>query len=194
MWKQMLVMACLITVGVLTTKSADAGVNILAGISTQASIPSTVLSTKDNVGVMVTGRYLKSFLPFVSVGQSVGYVRLSGKQTVGSVASDGVGLSIIPILTMVQLAPPTPGIKPYVNAGLGLYYLSTGSATFTSLLATAIPGASSTKFGFSAGGGVIFGFPGPIDFQVDVSYHNIQTDGSATSFVGIQAGLQIGLF
>ena len=190
MLKRTFVMACLITFVTLSAQPVMAGVNILAGLSTPATVG--VLADSKSAGLMVQGRYLKSFLPFVSVGQTIGFVRLSGNDESEGVTSDGLGLSIIPIVTMVQLAPPTPGIKPYINAGAGFYYISHGTPTFATAVKTAV-GLGETKAGYTVGGGIIFGFPGPVDFQLDVSYHKIKTSPS-TSFVGIQAGVQIGLF
>ena len=190
MLKRTFVMACLITFVTLSAQPVMAGVNILAGLSKPATVG--VLADTKSAGLMVQGRYLKSFLPFVSVGQTVGYVRLSGNDTSGGTNSDVLGLSIIPIVTMVQLAPPTPGIKPYINAGAGWYYVSKGTPNFGTLVKSAV-GLNTTKACYTVGGGIIFGFPGPVDFQLDVSYHKIKTSPS-TSFVGIQAGVQIGLF
>ena len=190
MLKRTFVIACLITFVTLSARPVMAGVNILAGLSNPATVG--VLADTKSAGFMFQGRYLKSFLPFVSVGQTVGYVRLSGNDTSGGTNSDVLGLSIIPIVTMVQLAPPTPGIKPYINAGVGWYYVSKGTPNFGTLVKSAV-GLNTTKAGYTVGGGIIFGFPGPVDFQLDVSYHKIKTSPS-TSFVGIQAGVQIGLF
>ena len=190
MLKRTCVMVCLITFVTLSAQPVMAGVNILAGPSTPSSVG--ILSETDKIGFMVQGRYLKSLAPFVSFGQSVGYIRFSGKAISQNVLSSSLGLSIIPVVTMIQFAPPKPGIKPYVNAGAGLYYVTKGTPTFSTAV-TALAGLSTTKFGYTAGGGIIFGFPGPIDFQLDVTYHNIQTSPS-TSFIGIQAGIQVGLF
>jgi len=190
MLKRTFIMACLITFVTLSAQPVMAGVNILAGLSKPATVG--VLADTKSAGLMVQGRYLKSFLPFVSVGQTVGYVRLSGNDTSGGTNSDVLGLSIIPIVTMVQLAPPTPGIKPYINAGAGWYYVSKGTPNFGTLVKSAV-GLNTTKPGYTVGGGIIFGFPGPVDFQLDVSYHKIKTSPS-TSFLGIRAGVQIGLF
>lgn len=139
------------------------------------------------------GTFLYSLNPDITLTGAIGYYSFTNKDY-----SDA-SYSTVPVLVGARYALGKGSFAPYAGAELGIHfgsfkvvtpaidygfgYTSSGG-TFTS---------SSSDFGFSPMVGFMMPLTPKLNLDVNLKYNIISTSGSSTSFLGINAGVQMGL-
>ena len=81
-------------------------------------------------------------------------------------------------------------IAPYVVGGLGIYNMKSKTESSNS---SYVGDSSESKFGARGGLGLMFKTSEKVGIGVEGAFHWINTDVSSTQFIGIQAGVSIGM-
>lgn len=134
---------------------------------------------KMGFGGGVAGKYMLN--EKLAVGLNIGYYSFTAKDEFGG--SD-VKFSAMPITGLINYYFATEGFKPYVGADLGFY----SCKSKTNFMGVDFS-ATATKFGFAPTVGFAYGLSDKMDLDVNAKYHFISTEGSSTSFLGINVGL-----
>ena len=134
---------------------------------------------KMGFGGGVAGKYMLN--EKLALGLNLGYYSFTAKDEAGG--SD-VKFSVMPITALVNYYFATEGFKPYVGADLGFY----ACKSKVSVLGMDVS-ATATKLGFAPTLGFEYGFSDKMGLDVNAKYHYITTEGSSTSYVGINLGL-----
>lgn len=136
-------------------------------------------AAKMGFGGGVSGKYMLN--EKMALGLGVGYYSFSAKDDAGG--SD-LSFSIMPITAIFNYYLATEGFKPYVGADLGFYSFKTKFMGIS---------ASVSKLGFAPTVGFAYGLSDKMDLDVNAKYNYITTEGSATSYIGINVGLSFAL-
>ena len=121
----------------------------------------------------------------VDVTGTAGYETFGGKD-----ALDGLSFNVIPILLGGRIAFGEGNVTPYVAAALGLFMGSTsgeikiGGQTFD------VSGDTESKFGFRGGFGVLIPV-NSVSLDLGANFDLITTEGSSTTFIGFDLGINI---
>lgn len=130
---------------------------------------------KMGIGFNISGRYmLKDNL---AVGANVGFTKFGGEV-------DGYSASIMPITGMVEYYFSEGSMRPFVGGDVGLYNykINIDVAGFES-------SASETYLGFAPTGGVLIEKSESLSFIIKGKYHIVTTEGSSSSWLGVNAGV-----
>lgn len=130
------------------------------------------------------GGYIEPKISFsdIEVGLHLGGMAFAGADISGTSGSVS-GTTIVPITANGYYFFDLPGVKPYVGAGLGPYFVDFGSVDTGVTGVPDIDGGSSTEFGFSPRAGLNLG-----GFDIGVAYHIV----SDLNYFGFNLGFHIG--
>lgn len=148
---------------------------------------------KMGFGGSVEGKYFLN--DKIAVGASIGYYSFTLKDemlTILQSFSESITDSkytVMPILATVDYYFATEGFKPYVGAGVGLY--SAKIKVSDSKLGDGEE--TSSDMGIAPTVGFCYGLSEKIDLNVNAKYNMIFTEGSSTTYLGINAGIIVAL-
>lgn len=145
---------------------------------------------KMGIGGGVEGKYFLS--DNLALGASVGYFTFSVKDSedVDLKSEDAVdpSFSVMPILGTVDYFFGDEGFKPFIGAGVGIFSMKSKMH---------VPGygdleASSSELGVAPTVGFFYEISENLDFNLNAKYNMIFTEGSSTTFLGVNAGIVFG--
>jgi outer membrane protein W len=136
---------------------------------------------KMGFGANVSGKYMLN--DNMALGLNLGYHMFSAKDEFGG--SD-VKFTVIPIAPSFTYYFATEGFKPYVGTDLG-FYMCKSKNDITGY------DESATKLGFAPTVGFEYELSDKMGLDVNAKYNYITTEGSATTYIGINVGLVFGL-
>lgn len=183
------VLSVLTLLVLLTMVTGVASAQNKMGISVQAGVflPTGDFGDGAGTGFGGTGTFLYDVSPMFQVTGSVGYAKWGPKEDLPS--GYDYSLSTVPVLVGGRYSFGKDNFMPYVLAELGLHFLSsTVEDPFFGKRSD-----SSTKFGFAPGVGFVYKFNPKVGLDVNVKYDIISTEGSSTTYVGVNAGVSFAL-
>lgn len=119
----------------------------------------------------------------MAITGTAGYFTWSGK--------DGadVTFNTIPVMAGIKYFMGKGDFKPYLSGQLGMYFSSSKvEVPFFGTIES-----SGSDFGIAVGGGFLMPIGKTMNFDVSAEYNNIFTEGSATSYISVLAGLAFAL-
>ncbi|HEX2937163.1 MAG TPA: OmpW family outer membrane protein [Bacteroidales bacterium] len=134
-------------------------------------------------GINVGGKYMLN--DNMALGLDLGYQMFSAKEEVDGVSTK---FSIIPIAPSFTYYFATEGFKPYVGANVGFYMWKAKAEFMGASIST-----TATKLGFAPVLGFEYALGEKMGLDVNAKYNYITTEGSATTYLGINVGLVFGL-
>lgn len=159
------------------------------GLSVQAGafLPTGDFSDGAGTGFGGTATLFYDVSPMFQLTGSAGYATWGPKESLPS--GYDYSLSTVPVLVGGRYSFGKDNFMPYLLAELGVHFLSStvedpffGKRT-----------DSSTKFGFAPGVGFVYKFNPKVGLDVNVKYDLISTEGSSTTYLGINAGVLFAL-
>ncbi len=151
------------------------------GVTVGAQIPTGDLGngTKTGYGLNVVGKYfVKEDIAF---GLNLGYSRFKTD-------AEGVSFSIVPITGLFEYYFSSQKVRPYVGADIGAY--SFGAKVEYMGISES---ESKIYFGFAPTGGLLCRINGQLSFCANLKYHYVTSEGSASTWLGVNAGVVIKL-
>lgn len=195
-----------ILLAVLFTGFINAQSKMAVGVQGGIAIPMGDFGDAADLGFGGQGNFAYKVSPNLQVTGSVGYLYWSYK-TDGDFASGS--FSSVPVLAGIRYTFPAKGFTPYVMAQLGVHFVSSsfefevdpfdfltktsGSESVNATMETQEFSDSSTEFGFGAGAGFLLPLGPKLDLDVNATFNSIATEGSATNYIGIMAGVLVAL-
>lgn len=191
----------LFTIIVLFAGFINAQSKMAVGVQGGIAIPMGDFGDAVDLGFGGQGNFAIDVSPFLQVTGSIGYTTWSYKTN--SVTTSG-SFSTVPLLAGIRYTFPAIGFKPYLMAQLGAHFISS-KITYDYIIllvksngtsnaqATYEYSESSTKFGFGAGAGFLLPLGPKLDLDVNATFNSISTEGSATNYIGIMAGVLVAL-
>lgn len=162
----------------LTNAQSKMGISVQAGVF----LPTGDFGDGAGTGFGGTGTFVYDVSPMFQVTGSVGYATWGPKNDLPS--GYDYSLSTVPVLVGGRYSFGKDSFMPYVLAELGVHFLSsTVESPFGKF------SDSSTKFGFAPGVGFLYKFNPKVGLDVNVKYDIITTEGSSTTYVGVNAGV-----
>lgn len=162
----------------LTNAQSKMGISVQAGVF----LPTGDFGDGAGTGFGGTGTFVYDVSPMFQVTGSVGYATWGPKNDLPS--GYDYSLSTVPVLVGGRYSFGKDNFMPYVLAELGVHFLSsTVESPFGKF------SDSSTKFGFAPGVGFVYKFNPKVGLDVNVKYDIITTEGSSTTYVGVNAGV-----
>jgi len=146
---------------------------------------------KMGFGGSVEGKYFLN--DNLAIGATFGFYSFKMKDDLltyeKSESSADATFTIMPILATVDYYFATEGFKPYVGAGVGLYsWKSKVSVPYFGDVEV-----TGSDLGIAPTVGFCYGLSEKIDLNVNAKYNMIFTEGSSTTFLGINAGIIVAL-
>lgn len=158
------------------------------GLSVQGGV---ALPTGDFGDVAGTGfggsvTFMYEVSPMLAITGSAGYTTWGPKEDL----PDGFDYSLatIPVLVGARYTFGKGNFLPYISAELGMHFLSSTVEILGQEYSD-----SESKFGFAPGVGFYYAFNQKTMLDVNVKYNSISTEGSSTSYIGINAGVGFAL-
>lgn len=191
----------LFTIIVLFAGFTNAQSKMAIGVQGGIAIPMGDFGDAVDLGFGGQGNFAYDVSPFLQVTGSIGYTTWSYKTD--SYTTSG-SFNTVPLLAGIRYTFPAKGFKPYVMAQLGVHFISS-KITYDNIYylikaneindvqATYEYSESSTKFGFGAGAGFLLPLGPKLDLDVNATFNSISTEGSATNYIGIMAGVLVAL-
>jgi len=162
------------------------------GLSVQGGIAIPTGDFGDAAGMGFGGSttFMYEVSPMLHITGSIGYTTWGPKEDL----PDGFdySLSTIPVLVGAKYVLGKGNFLPYVSAELGMHFLSS-KVKVTIFGQTFESSDSEAKFGFAPGAGFFFAFSPKTMLDVNLKYNIITTEGSSTSYLGINAGVAFAL-
>ncbi len=193
----------LFTIIVLFAGFTNAQSKMAIGVQGGIAIPMGDFGDAVDLGFGGQGNFAYDVSPFLQVTGSIGYTTWSYKTN--SYTTSG-SFNTVPLLAGIRYTFPAKGFKPYVMAQLGVHFISskitydyilylakTNGIGINDAQTTYEYSASSTKFGFGAGAGFLLPLGPKLDLDVNATFNSISTEGSATNYIGIMAGVLVAL-
>lgn len=159
------------------------------GLSVQAGVflPTGDFGDGAGTGFGGTATFVYDVSPMFQVTGSAGYATWGPKESLPS--GYDYSFSSVPVLVGGRYSFGKDNFMPYVLAELGLHFLSSSvEDPFFGKRSE-----SSTKFGFAPGVGFVYKFNPKVGLDVNVKYDIISTEGSSTTYVGVNAGVLFAL-
>ena len=189
---------------VLFAGFTNAQSKMAVGVQGGIAIPMGDFGDAVDLGFGGQGNFAFTVSPSLQVTGSLGYNTWSYK-TESDIASGT--FSSVPLLAGIRYTFPSKGFEPYVMAQLGVHFISSkfeinydpllfktnGVSSTNATQATYEFSESSTKFGFGAGVGFLLPLGPKLDLDVNATFNSISTEGSATNYIGIMAGVLVAL-
>lgn len=163
-----------------------------AGVQVGVGLPMGDFGDACKTGFGGSGTFLYSLNPELSLTGSIGYYTFTYKNW-----SDA-SFSTVPVLVGARYALGKGSFAPYIGAELGFHFCSYQTKASTSQvmgITYEMPSLSgnSTDFGFAPIIGFLMPISPKVNLDVNLKYNIISTSGSSSSFLGINAGVQMGL-
>ncbi|MFH1715296.1 MAG: outer membrane beta-barrel protein [Elusimicrobiota bacterium] len=163
-------------------------VNLAYGILTSPEIPEIIL-TKTTKGGIGAGAQVLFGEEKIKYGAEIAYMPIYNYKDDGLKAATGIdiknNMNAIPVLAVINYDLEEMGeMKPYLQGGLGLSFISAKSNT-TGVEVT----DNTSKFTFMLGAGMLKPLSDALDLDISVKYYNIATEGDTSSEVVIGAGV-----
>lgn len=151
------------------------------GLTVGPQIPMGDFGDAYNIGFggNVVGKYMLN--DNMAIGLNIGY------NSFGSDV-DGVSSSMMPITALYEYHFGENEFKPYIGADLGLYNYSWKMEIDMPFVGKTKIDDSKMYFGFAPTAGVLYGLSDKFGLCGNVKYHIITTEGSSSSFLGINVG------
>lgn len=187
---------------------SNAQSKMAVGVQGGIALPMGDFGDAVDLGFGGQGNFAYTVSPNLQVTGSIGYLTWSYK-TDGNIASGS--FSSVPVLAGIRYTFPAKGFAPYVMAQLGLHFISSsfeieydpfifdfldktsGTESTDATLVTQEFSDSSSKFGFGFGAGFLLPLSPKLDLDVNATFNSIATEGSATNYIGIMAGVLVAL-
>lgn len=162
------------------------------GLSVQGSLafPTGDFGDAAGTGFGGVGTFMYEVSPMLAITGSVGYLTWGPKEDLGE--GFDYSLSTIPVLVGVRYSFGKGNFLPYVLAEVGMHFLSS-EVTLTIFDEPFTFSESESKFGFAPGAGFYYYFNPKTALDVNVKYNSISTEGSTTSYLGVNAGVAFAL-
>lgn len=162
------------------------------GISVQGGVflPTGDFGDAAGTGFGGTGTFLYDLSPMFQVTGSVGYATWGSKEDLP--AGWEYSFSSIPVQVGLRYAFGKGNFLPYVAAETGIHFLSS-KVTYEYFGQTFTSDDSESKFGFAPGAGFLYNFNPKTGLDVTLKYNMIFTEGSTTTYLGINAGVAFAL-
>lgn len=141
---------------------------------------------KMGFGGGVEGKYFLS--DNLALGASLGYYAFSAKDVDIDLKSEDASdpsFSVMPILATVDYFFANEGFKPFVGAGVGLFSMK--SKVYVPFFGDVE--ATSSELGVAPTVGFLYGISDKLDFNLNAKYNMIFTEGSSTTYLGVNAGV-----
>lgn len=184
MKKLLFVVVAMLMFGFSSTSFAQIKVGATAGLA--LPMGDFGEAWKMGFGGGIEGKYFIS--EKLALGASLGYYAFSAKDIDTDLKSEGASdpsFSIMPILATVDYFFTAEGFKPFIGAGVGLFSMkSKVSVPFFGDVET-----TSSELGIAPTVGFLYGISDKLDFNVNAKYNMIFTEGSSTSYLGVNAGI-----
>ncbi len=159
------------------------------GLSVQGGIAIPTGDFGDAAGMGFGGSttFMYEVSPMLHITGSIGYSTWGPKEDLP--AGFDYSFSSIPVLVGARYVLGKGNFLPYISAELGMHFLSsTVKSPFFGDQSD-----SEAKFGFAPGAGFFFAFNPKTMLDVSLKYNIITTEGSSTSYLGINAGVAFAL-
>ncbi|HCY76827.1 MAG TPA: hypothetical protein DHV28_12975 [Ignavibacteriales bacterium] len=166
---------------VLFTGFINAQSKMAFGLQAGVAIPLGDFGDGYDLGFGGQGTFAYHINPMFDVTGSVGYLTWSGK-------ADGVTFSSVPVLVGVRYYFGQDQFHPYISGELGMHFTSS-KVEFLGNSYT----SSDSFFGFGVGAGFLYKLGPNLDLDVNAKFNSISSEGSASNYVGIMAGVLIAL-
>jgi opacity protein-like surface antigen len=172
---------------VLFTGFINAQNKMAFGLQAGVAIPMGDFGDGFDMGFGGQGNFAYHISPMLDVTASVGYLTWSAKEGDATFSS-------IPVLVGARYYFGKDKFNPYVAGELGMHF-----STFD-MPEVVIPGVgtfggseSSSDFGFGAGAGFLYKMGPNLDLDVNAKFNSISSEGDASNYISIMAGVLIGL-
>jgi opacity protein-like surface antigen len=139
---------------------------------------------KMGFGGGVTGKYMLN--ETMAVGASIGYQMFGPKEELPS--GYDFKLAIMPIVGNFTYYFGTEGFKPYAGIDAGFFMAKT-----TIKIAGVEGSESSSDMGFAPTVGFEYGLSDKLALDVNAKYNYIMTEGTATTYLGVNVGVLMSL-
>ena len=178
----------ILLLAVLFTGFINAQNKMAFGLQAGVAIPMGDFGDGYDMGFGGQGNFAYHISPMLDVTASVGYLTWSGKEA-------DFTFSSIPVLVGARYYFGQAKFNPYVAGELGMYF-----STFD-VPEIVIPGfgtigggsESGSDFGFGAGAGFLYKMGPNLDLDVNAKFNSISSEGDASNYISIMAGVLIGL-
>lgn len=166
---------------VLFTGIINAQNKMAFGLQAGVAIPMGDFGDAFDMGFGGTGTFAYHINPMFDVTASVGYLTWSGKV-------DGYSFSSVPVLVGARYYFGQDKFHPYVSGELGMHFTTSEVEFLGSSFSS-----SDSFFGFGAGAGFLYKMGPNLDLDVNAKFNSISSEGDASNYISIMAGVLIGL-
>lgn len=183
-----LLFVILVTVFAVTFANAQSkmGVSVQGGVF----LPTGDFGDAAGTGFGGTGTFLYQLSPMLQLTGSIGYAKFGSKEDLPS--GWEWSFSSIPVQVGLRYSFGKGNFLPYVAAETGMNFLSS-KVTIEYFGNVFTSDDSKTKFGFTPGAGFMYNFNPQTALDVTLKYNIIFTEGSSTTYLGINAGVAFAL-
>ncbi|MCK4595226.1 porin family protein [candidate division WOR-3 bacterium] len=130
-------------------------------------------------------KFCYDFSPTLGLGVEAGYIMFGGEtMDLGILGEWEYSYNMIPVLAGINYYVLPGPAKVYVTAGGGLYIVG-----WEVTIGDVSESDSESKFGFYGGIGMEYPFGESTSFNANVRFNHILTEGDATQFIAINAGV-----
>ncbi|MCX8104378.1 MAG: porin family protein [Ignavibacterium album] len=186
MKKLLLVLFVTVLAVAFTNAQSKMGVSVQGGVF----LPTGDFGDAAATGFGGTGTFTYNVTPMLQVTGSIGYATWGPKEDLPS--GWEWSFSSIPVQVGLRYAFGKGNFLPYVAAETGMHFLSS-KVTFEMFGQTYTSDDSESKFGFAPGAGFLYNFNPKTALDVTLKYNMIFTEGSSTTYLGINAGVAFAL-
>jgi hypothetical protein len=184
--------SCLVLFTVLAFAGYTSAQKMGAEVQIGVGLPMGDFGDVFKTGFGGQGTFLYSLNPEITLTGAIGYYTFTNKDY-----SD-LTFSTVPVLVGGRYIFSKGSISPYAGAELGLHFSSVKvnipkiETPFGSY-GGGSESESSTNFGFSPMVGFMMPLSPALNLDVNLKYNIVSTSGAASNFLGINAGVQMGL-
>ncbi|AFH47945.1 Hypothetical protein IALB_0233 [Ignavibacterium album JCM 16511] len=183
-----LLLISFVTVFAVTFTNAQSkmGASVQGGVF----LPTGDFGDAAGTGFGATGTFIYELSPMLQLTGSIGYARWGSKENLPS--GWEWSFSAIPVQVGLRYSFGKGNFLPYVAAETGLSFLSS-KVTVEYFGQTFTSDNSESKFGLAPGAGFLYKFNPKTALDVTLKYNMIFTEGSSTTYLGINAGVAFAL-
>lgn len=186
MKKLLLVLFVAVLAVAFTNAQSKMGVSVQGGVF----LPTGDFGDAAGTGFGGTGTFLYDLTPMLQITGSIGYATWGSKEDLPS--GWEWSFSAIPVQVGLRYALGKGNFLPYVAAETGINFISS-KVTVEYFGGTVTADESESKFGFAPGAGFLYKFNPKTALDVTLKYNMIFTEGSSTTYLGINAGVAFAL-
>lgn len=186
MKKMFLVLIAFLCLSGIIVAQGKMALSVQGGIA----IPTGDFGDAAGMGFGGSTTFMYEVSPMLHITGSIGYTTWGPKEDLPE--GFDYSFSSIPVLVGAKYVLGKGNFLPYVSAELGMHFLS--STVKSSFFGQTFEQSDSeAKFGFAPGAGFFFAFNPKTMLDVNLKYNIISTEGSSTSYLGINAGVAFAL-